>query len=163
MLGATLPFKQGRASADDLAKAFDRMAQSVTDRQAKRLYEEPESQRRSLMLGFPAQLQSLRARLMRLIDGAFLGGDMPGGVLRGFYLTSGVQEGAPLDRILSSMADVYDRPAQPSQQGRKRQGLFPEPADDRGDVRRTRACSDWSQRPTCASAYGCRLRSASSH
>ena len=41
VLGATLPFKQGRASADDLAKAFDRMAQSVTDRQAKRLYEEP--------------------------------------------------------------------------------------------------------------------------
>ena len=117
VLGATLPFKQGRASADDLAKAFDRMAQSVTDRQAKRLYEEPDSQRRSLMLGFPAQLQSLRARLMRLIDGAFLGGDMPGGVLRGFYLTSGVQEGAPLDRILSSMADVYDRPAQPSPGG----------------------------------------------
>ena len=74
-------------------------------------------QRRSLILGFPAQLQSLRARLMRLIDGAFLGGDMPGGVLRGFYLTSGVQEGAPLDRILSSMADVYDRPPSRAAEG----------------------------------------------
>lgn len=115
VLGSTVPFKKGRASADDLARAFDRMTQSVTDRQAKRLYEEPDSQRRSLILGFPSQLQSLRARLMRLIDGAFLGGDVPGGVLRGFYLTSGVQEGAPLDRILSSMADVYDRPAQPEQ------------------------------------------------
>ena len=117
VLGATLPFKQGRAGADELAKAFDRLTQSVTDRQAKRLYEEPDSQRRSLILGFPAQLQSLRARLMRLIEGAFLAGDLPGGVLRGFYLTSGVQEGAPLDRILSSMADVYDRPAQPSASG----------------------------------------------
>ena len=117
VLGATVPYKQGRANADDLAKAFDRMAQSVTDRQAKRLYEEPDSQRRSLILGFPAQLQSLRARLMRLIDGAFLGGDMPGGTLRGFYLTSGVQEGAPLDRILSSMADVYDQPVQPAAEG----------------------------------------------
>jgi type VI secretion system protein ImpL len=110
VLGATAPFARGRAGADDLARAFDRMAQSVTDRQAKRLFEEPDSQRRSLILGFPAQLQSLRARLMRLIEGAFLAGDIPGGVLRGFYFTSGVQEGAPLDRILSSMADVYDRP-----------------------------------------------------
>jgi type VI secretion system protein ImpL len=117
VLGSTVPFKRGRASAEDLAKAFDRMAQSVTDRQAKRLYEEPDSQRRSLILGFPAQLQSLRARLMRLVDGAFLGGDAPGGVLRGFYLTSGVQEGAPLDRILSGMADVYDRPVHASGQG----------------------------------------------
>lgn len=110
VLGATIPFKRGRASAEDLVLAFDRMTQSVTDRQAKRLYEEPDSQRRSLILGFPSQLQSLRARLMRLIEGAFLAGDVPGGLLRGFYLTSGVQEGAPLDRILSSMADVYDRP-----------------------------------------------------
>ena len=111
VLGSTLPFARGRASAEELAKAFDRMTQSVTDRQAKRLYEEPDSQRRSLILGFPAQLQSLRARMMRLIDGAFLGDELPGGLLRGFYLTSGVQEGAPLDRILSSMAEVYDRPA----------------------------------------------------
>ena len=110
VLGATLPFEAGRASAEQLARAFDTMAQAVSDRQAKRLFEETDSHRRSLILGFPSQLQSLRARLMRFLDGAFLAGDQPGGVLRGFYLTSGVQEGAPLDRILSSMAEVYDRP-----------------------------------------------------
>lgn len=124
VLGATVPFQRGRASADDLAKAFDRMAQSVTDRQAKRLYEEPDAQRRSLILGFPAQLQSLRARLMRLVDGAFLGGEQPGGVLRGFYMTSGVQEGAPLDRILSSMADVYDRPVSANAPGASGKAYF---------------------------------------
>jgi type VI secretion system protein ImpL len=124
VLGATVPFTRGRASADELAKAFDRMAQNVTDRQAKRLYEEPDSQRRSLILGFPAQLQSLRARLMRLVDGAFLGGELPSGVLRGFYLTSGVQEGAPLDRILSSMADVYDRPVSANAPGASGKAYF---------------------------------------
>jgi len=114
VLGATLPFAAGRARSEELAQAFDRMAQKITDRQAKRLYEEPDSQRRSLILGFPAQLRSLRARLMRLVDGAFVAGDMPAGTLRGFYFTSGVQQGAPLDRILSSIADVYDAPAQPA-------------------------------------------------
>ena len=112
VLGATLPFADGKPSADVLARSFDTMAQAVADRQAKRLFEEVDASRRSLLLGFPAQLQSLRSRLMRFLDGAFVAGDEPGGVLRGFYLTSGVQEGTPLDRIMSGMADVYDRPQQ---------------------------------------------------
>ena len=110
VLGATVPFAAGKPTADALARAFDEMAQAVADRQAKRLFDEVDASRRSLLLGFPAQLQSLRSRLMRFLDGAFVSGDEPGGMLRGFYLTSGVQEGTPLDRIMSGMADVYDRP-----------------------------------------------------
>ena len=110
VLGATLPFGAGKPTGDALARAFDEMAQAVADRQAKRLFDEVDASRRSLLLGFPSQLQSLRSRLMRFLDGAFVSGDEPGGVLRGFYLTSGVQEGTPLDRIMSGMADVYDRP-----------------------------------------------------
>ena len=112
VLGSTVDYKGGKASAETLAHAFDAVAQSVTDRQAKRLFEEVDPLRRSLLLGFPSQVQSLRARLMRFVEGALVTGDEPTGILRGFYLTSGVQQGAPLDRILSGMADVYDRPAQ---------------------------------------------------
>jgi type VI secretion system protein ImpL len=111
VLGATLPFTAGKADSAALAKAFDGMTQAIADRQAKRLFEEVDASRRSLLLGFPAQLQSLRARLMRFLEGAFVSAES-GGMLRGFYLTSGVQEGAPLDRILSAVADVYDRPRQ---------------------------------------------------
>ncbi|MET1110285.1 MAG: type VI secretion system membrane subunit TssM, partial [Allosphingosinicella sp.] len=111
VLGSTLPFSSARPDMEGLAKAFDAMTQSVTDRQAKRLFEEVDAGRRSLVLGFPSQLQSLRARLMRFLESAFVSADS-GAMLRGFYLTSGVQEGAPLDRILSGMADVYDRPAE---------------------------------------------------
>ena len=120
VLGATLPFAAGKPTNDGLARAFDEMAQAVADRQAKRLFEEVDASRRSLLLGFPAQLQTLRSRLMRFLDGAFVSGDEAGGILRGFYLTSGVQEGTPLDRIMSGMADVYDRPqrAQGGSQGR---------------------------------------------
>ena len=110
VVGATVNFGDGKPGAEALARAFDDMAQSITDRQAKRLFDETDAMRRGLLLGFPTQLQSLRTRMLRFIEGAFLSGEEAAGVLRGFYLTSGVQEGTPLDRILSGMADVYDRP-----------------------------------------------------
>lgn len=115
VLGRTFEYGQGKVGADRLTAAFDEVTQAVADRQAKRLSEEADMQRRSLILGFPAQLSSLRPRLMRFLEGAFVAGDEPAGVLRGFYLTSGVQEGAPLDRLLSGMADVYDQPRHAAQ------------------------------------------------
>ncbi len=115
VLGHTFTFSDGRVGADRLTTAFDEIAQKIADRQAKRLADEPDAQRRGLILGFPSQLSSLRARLMRLLDGAFVAGEEPSGILRGIYLTSGVQEGAPLDRLLSDMADVYDQPRSAAQ------------------------------------------------
>ncbi len=111
VFGATLPYGDGRPSAEALAQAFDVSAQAIADRQARRLFEEVDQRRRGMMLGFPAQLRSLRARLMRFAEGAFVAGDDAPAQLRGFYLTSGVQEGAPLDRILAAMGDVYEAPA----------------------------------------------------
>lgn len=115
VLGHTFAYGSGRVAADQVSSAFDEVAQKIADRQAKRLAEEPDAQRRSLILGFPSQLSALRARFVRLIDGAFVAGEEPSGILRGFYITSGVQEGAPLDRLLSGMADVYDQPRVASQ------------------------------------------------
>ena len=115
VLGHTLPLGQIKPSAEQLASAFDDIAQSVADRQAKRLAEEPDAQRRGLILGFPSQLASMRARLLRFLDGAFVAGDEQSGMMRGLYFTSGVQEGAPLDRLLAGMADVYDQPRSAAQ------------------------------------------------
>lgn len=120
VVGATLAFADGRPRSEALARAFDEAVQAVADRQARRVFEEVDARRRGAMLGFPAQLRSLRARLMRFAEGAFVAGDEAGGRLRGFYLTSGVQEGAPLDRILASMAEVYEQPVEPAGGGRGR-------------------------------------------
>lgn len=120
VVGATLPFADARPTAPALAHAFDEAAQAIADRQARRVFEEVDQQRRGTMLGFPAQLRSLRARLMRFAEGAFVAGDEPAGQLRGFYLTSGIQEGMPLDRILASMAEVYEQPVEPAPAGRGR-------------------------------------------
>ncbi len=107
VLGATLPIELAKPRPDDLIAAFDRLVAAQSERQAKRLFEEVDQTRRSLILGFPSQLGALRNRFARFVDGAFLSGDQPTGNLRGFYFTSGVQEGAPLDRILAGIAEVY--------------------------------------------------------
>lgn len=114
VFGHTFGAGSERPSSAVLSQAFDGMARDVADRQAKRLTEEPDARRRALLLGFPSQLSSLRPRLLRFLDGAFAAED-GAGMLRGFYLTSGVQEGAPLDRIIAGMADVYDQPLQHAQ------------------------------------------------
>ena len=113
VLGATLPGDSTKPRLDEFVAAFDGMVIAQGDRQAKRLYEEVDQTRRSQILGFPAQLGALRNRFARFVDGAFLSGDQATGTLRGFYLTSGVQEGAPLDRILSGVADVFQNNAAP--------------------------------------------------
>ena len=107
VLGSTLPIEGGKPKLDDVVSAFDTMVTAQQSRQVRRLYEEVDQSRRSLILGFPSQLGALRNRLARLVDGAFIAGDQPAGTLRGFYFTSGVQQGTPLDRILAGVADSY--------------------------------------------------------
>lgn len=108
VLGTTFPNSSARPDLNSVVQSFDQLVAAQTERQAKRLYEEVDQTRRGLILGFPAQLASLRSRLARFVDGAFIAGDQPSATLRGFYFTSGVQEGTPLDKILSGVAQVYD-------------------------------------------------------
>lgn len=113
VLGRTFSAEHGPTGPQDLAEAFDSVAQAVADRQAKRLANEADVTRRSLILGFPAQLDALRSRLVRFVDGAFpvSGAPAQGARLRGFYLTSGTQTGTPIDRLLAGMADASERPS----------------------------------------------------
>jgi type VI secretion system protein ImpL len=118
VLGATLPW--GRTpTADLMTSEFDAFVQSIADRAPKRLQEEPDARRRSLLLGLTAQVEGLRSKVLRFLEGAVLAERGAPEPLRGFYLTSGVQEGAPLDRILAGMAEVYEQaPARRDSQGR---------------------------------------------
>ncbi|USI75067.1 type VI secretion system membrane subunit TssM [Sphingomonas morindae] len=107
VLGATLPL----AGAGDLASVmagFDTMIEAVTARSARRLQDEADQRRRSLILGFPPQLIALRARVARFVEGVLPATASDGHRLRGLYFASGVQAGAPLDRVLSAMAELYE-------------------------------------------------------
>ncbi len=107
VLGHSFP-ATGTPDPAALAGAFDGVVQAVADRQPVRLAAEADVQRRGLILGFPTQLAALRARTMRFLEGAFPA--QPGATLRGFYLTSGTQDGTPIDRLLAGVSEVFDRP-----------------------------------------------------
>ena len=117
VLGVTLKDPDAPYDQNEIVSAFDRFVSAQGARQAKRLSEEGDATRRSLILGFPAQLASLRSRLARFVGGAFGPGE-PIGSLRGFYFTSGVQEGAPLDRLLSGVAEIFAQPQVTSESGK---------------------------------------------
>jgi type VI secretion system protein ImpL len=118
VLGSTLPWGEGaRPNTEAFTRAFDDMAQAISDRTSKRLQEDMDARRRGLIVGFPAQVQAVRSRIVRFLDGAFPA-DAPEGAaaVRGFYLTSGVQQGSAIDRVLGSVASLYDAPVRPSAQ-----------------------------------------------
>lgn len=120
VIGHTFEAIAPRLESADITGAFDDVVNAVAARQPKRLEEEKDIRRRGLILGFPAQLHALRPALFRLIEGAFLNEDRPSGRLRGFYLTSGTQDGSAIDRILQGVSKTYGaaQAAGGSQEGR---------------------------------------------
>ena len=118
VLGATLPLA-GRKDDRAVAVAFDEVAQAVADRVSGRIQSELDPRRRSLIIGFPAQLECLRDPIVRLLTGAFPADAAEQAAdLRGFYFTSGVQEGTPFDALLGSTAALAD--VEPDTRGRGR-------------------------------------------
>ena len=108
VVGHTLPL-DARADEAELAGGFDAVAQALADRVPQRLQAETDTIRRGAALNFPARVTELRARAVRLLDGIFASSGAKAGKLRGFYLTSGVQQGTPFDRLLGGMAATLGR------------------------------------------------------
>ena len=108
VVGHTLPLGE-RADEAELAAGFDAVAQALADRVPQRLQSETDTIRRGAALNFPARVIELRARAVRLLEGIFGTAAGKAGRLRGFYLTSGVQQGTPFDRLLGGMAATLGR------------------------------------------------------
>ena len=116
VFGHTFDWKTKQLTSENISTAFDEVTNSIAQRHPKRMQEENDIKRRGLILGFPSQLHSLRAPLHRFIEGAFVEGAQIGGRLRGFYFTSGLQDGNALDRILDSVSSSYSGERQMVQQ-----------------------------------------------
>ena len=104
--GSTFP-KSGQHNEPPGARfkrEFDRLLSVLYERRLARLSTTRGSQKVSIF-GFPLQLASTRDRLTRFIETLFHGSAYQESPLfRGFYLTSGTQEGAPIDRILGAVS-----------------------------------------------------------
>ncbi|NNE58274.1 MAG: type VI secretion system membrane subunit TssM [Hellea sp.] len=115
VFGHTFDIKDAPVDTNKAVAAFDQLTNDIAARNPKRLQEESNLRRRGLILGFPSQLHALRAPLYRFIEGAFLTENRPSGRLRGFYLSSGMQDGSSLDRIIDSVSQAYDLDQQQGQ------------------------------------------------
>jgi len=93
------------AAAAEFAGSFEQLVDRLADGLVERLQAERDSQRRGRIFALPRQLRALGQPLDSLIRGAFTPSRRAAAAapcLRGVYLTSGTQQGTPIDRMLSA-------------------------------------------------------------
>jgi type VI secretion system protein ImpL len=108
--GTTFPPTDDPAAG--FAPAFADLVARLNGRLLSRLQSERNADRRALIAGFPTQVASLGAPLIEFLTAAF-GASQPDSrpnwapFLRGVYMTSGTQEGTPIDRLTGSLARAF--------------------------------------------------------
>ena len=114
--GATFALNSDKTDPKKMFLAeFEEMAERVYLRSVKRVAAERNKEAKERIFFFPREFGEIKAHLSDLMGAAFApsAGKQPTPILRGFYFTSGTQEGRPMDRVLANMARTYGlRPAQ---------------------------------------------------
>ena len=114
--GATFAQDDGKDEEGAVAQfvpEFDLLLERLNDRMLERVHQEPDIRRRRLIYGFPQQIASLREVARDFLTEVFRPSRLePRSLLRGFYLTSGTQDGTPIDRLLGTMAAEFGLPRQ---------------------------------------------------
>ncbi|MGA2400951.1 MAG: type VI secretion system membrane subunit TssM, partial [Syntrophobacteraceae bacterium] len=123
--GETFPYEGSKQQLEKLIAFlegnFDEVLRRLNNWTLKRIQEERDTNRRGTIFCFPQQLALVKpiiSAFMRDIFGASRFEKEP--LLRGVYLTSGTQEGTPIDRIMGVLATVYgmERQELPAFRGR---------------------------------------------
>jgi type VI secretion system protein ImpL len=96
-----------------LAGEFARLLDRLNARVLQRLHDEREGSRRAAVLAFPPQFAAAAETARQFTSAVFSGQSLaPAPLLRGVYLTSGTQEGTPIDRMLGAVARSFGLDAQ---------------------------------------------------
>ncbi|TKW68775.1 MAG: type VI secretion system membrane subunit TssM [Paracoccus denitrificans] len=83
---------------------FDRLVARLSDEVADRLSEEPDGISRIAIFGLPGQMTLLRDNVSDFLRRVFEPTRYKtNAILRGFYFTSGTQEGTPIDQVLGAI------------------------------------------------------------
>jgi type VI secretion system protein ImpL len=87
---------------------FGLLVNRLEDRMIDLLAGERSPDRRSMIVGFPSQVASLQDPLTEFLNEAFGGSSLdPAPYLRGVYMTSGTQEGTPIDRLTGALSRSF--------------------------------------------------------
>ena len=104
-----------RVDAKTVGGEISTLARELERRLVPRLEDEDKLASRAEIFRFPAQLESLSEPIQVLIDSMF--GESryeESAWLRGIYLTSATQEGAPIDRLTAALSSSFGLPARRS-------------------------------------------------
>lgn len=110
-------FTSEQQSSPNPRDVFDRefrlLFQQLNNMRLRRLSSPTKPENRSKAFVFPLEFASIKDRVGHFIARLFQPSpykDQP--IFRGFYLTSGTQEGVPIDRVIQAIAKQFDLPAE---------------------------------------------------
>ncbi|HTS55072.1 MAG TPA: type VI secretion system membrane subunit TssM [Burkholderiales bacterium] len=109
--GVTFPISEqpdpGAALAE-LDSLLDALEKRLNGRLLTRVQQERDAQRRALIYAFPQEFSAAKSTAASFLSDVFQASRFEErSMLRGVYLTSGTQEGTPLDRVMTSLARAY--------------------------------------------------------
>lgn len=88
---------------------FDRLYDALIDTRAERLSRSMKREDRQRVYTFPLQFASAKENLSFFVDQLFQENPyQENPEFRGFYFTSGTQEGAPIDHVIQSVSEEFD-------------------------------------------------------
>lgn len=108
--GMTFPIEASESgkAVDSFDAEFDALLERLQGRVLTRIEQDRDTRRRASMLAFPQQTALLKPLLGDLLKRVFGASGFDSKVLlRGVYLTSGTQEGTPIDRMLGAIARSF--------------------------------------------------------
>src|SRR5690606_14124253 len=108
--GVTFPVARtiDGSAARGFASSFNELLDRLNARLVDRLHHERDRSRRAAILSFPQQFAAFGDTAREFVEGVFAGHAYgPAPLLRGVYLTSGTQEGTPIDRMMSAVARTF--------------------------------------------------------
>src|SRR6187551_613010 len=87
---------------------FDLLLERLSEDQIDRLQEEPAPDTRVLLFGFATQMARLKQPLFNFLNQIFEPTRYHvNATLRGFYFTSGTQQGTPIDQLIGSLSKTF--------------------------------------------------------
>jgi type VI secretion system protein ImpL len=108
VLGASMNIGRDGKTAQTTQGEFDMLMRSMERRMVQRLGGERHLPTRQRIYEFPLEFAQLREPLAQLVEVLFQKNPFQESpTFRGFYFTSGTQEGRPLDRVISGMAQAF--------------------------------------------------------
>jgi type VI secretion system protein ImpL len=87
---------------------IDLLVQRLSERMPERMQEEPDLRSRAILFGLPAQISAIKKPVGDFLNRIFEPTRyQTSATLRGFYFTSGTQEGTPFDQVIGALQKSY--------------------------------------------------------